>query len=102
MNRYSRIPVLRNKEVNDGSRYYKGVKYPEIPLSTNDIYVITTTGDSLDVLAQQFYNDKSLWWVLSIANVSLSQNSLFVPVGSQLRIPSNIQGILTAYRNLNN
>ena len=102
MNRYSRIPVLRNKEVNDGSRYYKGVKYPEIPLSPNDIYVITTTGDSLDVLAQQFYNDKSLWWVLSIANVSLSQNSLFVPVGSQLRITSNIQGILTAYRNLNN
>ena len=102
MNRYSRIPVLRNKEVNDGSRYYKGVKYPEIPLSPNDIYVITTSGDSLDVLAQQFYNDKSLWWVLSIANVSLSQNSLFVPVGSQLRIPSNIQGILTAYRNLNN
>ncbi len=101
MNRYSRIPVLRNKEVNDGSRYYKGVKYPEIPLSTNDIYVITTEGDSLDVLAQQFYNDKSLWWVLSIANVSLSQNSLFVPVGSQLRVPSDIQGILTAYRSLN-
>ena len=101
MNRYSKIPVLKNKEVNNGSRYYKGVKYPEIPLSPNDIYVITTEGDSLDVLAQQLYNDKSLWWVLSIANVSLSQNSLFIPVGSQLRVPSNIQGILSEYRSLN-
>ena len=101
MDRYSKIKILKNKEVNDGSRYYKGTRYPEIPLSQNDIYVITTEGDSLDVLAQQFYGDKSLWWVLSIANVSLSQNSLFVPVGSQLRVPSNIQGILSEYRSLN-
>ena len=101
MNRYRDIPVLKNKKVNNGSRYYSTTRYPEIPLSPNDIYVITTEGDSLDVLAQQFYNDKSLWWVLSIANVSLSQNSLFVPVGSQLRVPSDIQGILTAYRSLN-
>ena len=102
MNRYSKIPVLRNKEVNNGSRYYKGTRYPEIPLSQNDIYVITTEGDSLDVLAQQFYGSKSLWWILSISNVDLSQNSLFVPVGSQLRIPMNIQNILSAYDNINN
>ena len=102
MNRYSKTPVLRNKEVNDGSRYYKGTRYPEIPLSQNDIYVITTEGDSLDVLAQQFYGNKSLWWILSIANTDLSQNSLFVPVGSQLRIPMNIQNILSAYDNINN
>lgn len=102
MNRYSDIRILKNKEVNDGSRYYKGVKYPEISLSPNDIYVITTEGDKLDVLAQQFYGDKSLWWILSIANTDLSQNSLFVPVGSQLRIPSNIQDILSAYDRLNN
>ena len=101
MNRYSKIPVLRKKEVNDGSRYYKGTRYPEIPLSQNDIYVITTEGDSLDVLAQQFYGNKSLSWVLSIANTDLSQNSLFIPVGSQLRIPMNIQNILSSYDNIN-
>ena len=101
MSRYSRTPVLKNKEVNNGKRYYRGTRYPEIPLSPSDIYVITTEGDRLDGLAQQFYNDKSLWWVLSIANVDLSQNSLFVPVGSQLRVPSNIQGILSSYRSLN-
>ena len=102
MNRYREIPILKNKEVNNGSRYYATTRYPEIPLSPNDIYVITAEGDSLDVLAQQFYKDKSLWWILSIANTDLSQNSLFVPVGSQLRIPTNIQNILSAYDRINN
>ena len=94
MNRYSDIKILQNKEVNNDSRYYTTVRYPEIPLSPNDIYVITTEGDSLDMLAQQFYKDKSLWWVLSIANVGLSQNSLYLPAGTQLRIPTNLQRIL--------
>ena len=95
------MQILKNKEVNNGSRYYKGTKYPEIPLSSNDIYVITTEGDSLDVLAQQFYKNKSLWWVLSIANVGLSQNSLYTPVGTQLRVPTDIQNIISAYNILN-
>ena len=102
MNRYREIPILKNKEVNNGSRYYATTRYPEIPLSPNDIYVITAEGDSLDALAQQFYKDKSLWWISSIANTDLSQNSLFVPVGSQLRIPTNIQNILSAYDRINN
>ena len=102
MNRYSDIPIFKSKQVNNGSRYYATTRYPEIPLSPNDIYVITTEGDSLDVLAQQFYGDKSLWWVLSIANTDLSQNSLYPPVGSQLRVPSNIQDILSTYDTINN
>ena len=102
MNRYSDIKILQNKEVNNDSRYYTTVRYPEIPLSPNDIYVITTEGDSLDMLAQQFYKDKSLWWVLSIANVGLSQNSLYLPAGTQLRIPTNLQKILGNYNVINN
>ena len=102
MNRYRDIPVLKNKEVNNGSRYYSTTRYPEIPLSPNDVYVITTEGDSLDALSQQFYQDKSLWWVLSVANTNLSQNSLYIPVGSQLRIPTDLQNILSAYDRINN
>lgn len=102
MNRYRDIPVLRNKNINNGSRYYATTRYPEIPLSPNDIYIITTEGDSLDALAQQFYQDKSLWWILSVANINLSQNSLFIPVGSQLRVPTDLQNILSAYDKINN
>tara|TARA_R110002020_G_scaffold359715_1_gene572443 strand:+ start:93 stop:404 length:312 start_codon:yes stop_codon:yes gene_type:complete len=102
MNRYKKIQILKNKEVNDGSRYYRGVKYPEIPLSSNDVYVITTDGDRLDVLAQQFYGDKSLWWIISIANSGLAQNSLYIPTGTQLRLPTNTQEIITSYNVINN
>jgi hypothetical protein len=78
------------------------VKYPAVPLSSNDIQVITTDGDRLDLLADQFYNDSSLWWVISIANPSLKQNSLLPPVGSQLRIPVLLQDVLNSYYLLNN
>ena len=101
MSRYKRSKILRNKNINNGSRYFSGTKYPEIPLCPNDIYVITTEGDSLDVLAQQFYKDKSKWWLLSIANVGLAQNSLYIPVGTQLRIPTNVQSIMSSYVALN-
>ena len=39
---------------------YKTVKYPEIPLNVNDIYVYTTEGDRLDLLAEQFYSEIKL------------------------------------------
>jgi nucleoid-associated protein YgaU len=78
------------------------VKYPAVPLSSNDIQVITTDGDRLDLLANQFYNDSSLWWVISVANPSLKQNSLLPPVGSQLRIPVLLQDVLNSYYLLNN
>lgn len=84
MNRYKNIPLFINP---DNKRYYAESKYPEVVLSNNDIYVITNSGDRLDLLAQQFYGDSSLWWIISIANTNLSQNSLFIPEGTQLRIP---------------
>ena len=40
----SRVSFLK------GNKTYKNLKYPEIPLSVNDIYVITTTGDRHNLL----------------------------------------------------
>ena len=37
MNRYSKIPISNNSPINEGKRFYRGVKYPEIPLEVNDI-----------------------------------------------------------------
>ena len=98
MNRYQNIPIIKNST---GTRYYRDNKYPRIPLSVNDIYVITTIGDRFDLLAQQYYGDSSLWWVISIANENLPQNSLYIPVGSQIRIPTNSAEIVTSYTFLN-
>lgn len=97
-NRYSNIDILKN---NEGIRYYKNVLYPQIPLSENDIYVITGEGDRFDLLANQFYNDPTLWWVISIANSTLNQGSMYMPVGTQLRIPQNITGIISEYNKIN-
>jgi hypothetical protein len=94
MNRYQDIKILKNLQ---GRDYYATVRYPEIPLSESDVYVITTDGDRFDTLAQQYYQDSSLWWIISIANTDLKQNSLFIPVGTQLRIPTNLTSILDSY-----
>jgi len=80
---------------------YTTTKYPEIPRTDNDIYVITTEGDRYDVLASNYFNDSSLWWVISSANAEYPQNSISPPVGVQIRIPGNLDSILLAYNNLN-
>ena len=101
MRRYKDISITKTSPVNPGKRMYTTVKYPEIPLSIGDIYVITQKGDRYDLLANQYYKDKSLWWIISIANTNLIQNSLIPPVGIQLRIPTNISSILNSYNKLN-
>jgi phage tail protein X len=96
-NRYQNIPI----EKINGKRVYQTTRYPEIPLNENDIYVYTTQGDRFDILALQYYGDQSYWWVISIANAQLFQNSLVIPEGIQLRIPTNLAGILSSFNLLN-
>jgi signal recognition particle subunit SEC65 len=98
MNRYQNITVITSSL---GIRYYRDSKYPRIPLSINDIYVVTTEGDRFDLLANQYYQDSSLWWIISIANENLPQNSLYIASGTQIRIPTNTADILASYRALN-
>ena len=101
MKRYQDIKILSDSPVKPGVRFYATTRYPEIPLSENDIYVITVFGDRLDLLAQQYYGDATLYWVISAANDTLTKNSLFVPEGTQIRIPSNPTEIITNYTFLN-
>jgi phage tail protein X len=101
MGRYQDIKVLRDSDVLKGVRFYATVKYPEIPLSPNDVYVLTNEGDRLDLLAQQYYGNVNLYWIISTANDNLQQNSLLLPPGSQIRIPQDLSSIISAFRNLN-
>jgi phage tail protein X len=97
MNRYQQIPRIRTKK----KVTYVTTRYPEVPLSNNDIYVYTSRGDRFDILAQQYYQDSSLWWIISIANPSIPQNSLVIPEGIQIRIPSNQQSIIDQFQIIN-
>ena len=98
MDRYTNIPIKKSPS---GKQMYKTVRYPEVPRSIEDTYIYTTIGDRFDTLAQEYYEDSSLWWVISIANSTLTQNSLTPKLGSQIRIPSNIAPILAEYEVIN-
>jgi phage tail protein X len=98
MNRYSNIRPLT---LFTGDKIYPTVIYPEIPLSESDIYVITGDGDRFDLLADQYYGDSTLWWIISCANPTLPQNSLIPPLGSQIRIPINYSSTIQSFNQLN-
>ena len=98
MRRYTTIP---KEKLPSGKLIYKNVKYPTIKKTLNDIYVFTTVGDRFDTLAQQYYGNSSYWWIISIANEGLSQDSLTPPVGAQIRIPSNPSPIISDFENMN-
>lgn len=98
MSRYNNSNILKTKQ---GKRYYSTTKYPDIPLSLEDIYVYTTQGDRFDILAQQYYQDSSLWWIISSSNSELPQNSYYIPEGTQIRIPQNITQVLSLFDSLN-
>jgi hypothetical protein len=97
MYRYENI--LETKD-NTGERYYRNNIYPDIPASQTDLYVITVLGDRLDLLAFNFYGDESLWWVIASAN-SLPGDSLYLEPGAQIRIPSNVAGVINEYKSAN-
>ena len=86
----------------DRKRYYTTIKYPEIPLSVDDFYIITTIGDRLDNLANQFYEDVNLWWVITSANPDIiKRDSFMLEPGIEIRIPANLQTILENFNELN-
>jgi hypothetical protein len=97
--RYQNIPITRLDTT--GSLYYQTNLYPTIQPTDADYYVITTAGDRLDLMAYDFYKDVSLWWVIASAN-ALPGDSLYPPIGMQLRIPTNIQTVLSTYNLVNN
>ena len=97
--RYQNIPITKADVT--GSTYYQTNIYPEIPPVNNDYYIVTTVGDRLDLIAYDFYQDSSLWWVIASAN-SLPGDSIYAPVGIQLRIPVNLQTVINVYNLANN
>tara|TARA_B100002019_G_C21194399_1_gene560585 strand:+ start:478 stop:789 length:312 start_codon:yes stop_codon:yes gene_type:complete len=99
MKRFTDIKTLlstRNK------RYYLNTILPEIPLSREDVYIITQDGDRLDNLSFEFYNDTQFWWVILAANPNkLRKDSYYVTLGEQIRIPANPTQYVNSFTNFN-
>ena len=62
-------------------------------VSTPKSYFGNTVSSSYDNLSRRFQFDD---------NSGLAQNSLYIPTGTQLRLPTSIQDILSNYNELNN
>ena len=90
--RYNNITILKDK---DGNRYYKPILVEEIPLRDSDIYINPFPGDRFDMLAQRYYGDSNLWWIIAKAN-DMSDGKIGVDVEKKLRIPQEIDSILNS------
>ena len=98
MNRYTNSTIDQTQQ---GQPYFKQRFYPNIPLSENDVYIITTVGDRLDSLANSYYNDSTLWWIIAAANNNATKGALYPTPGTQLRIPTNLNAVLSLFNQFN-
>jgi hypothetical protein len=97
-NRYTYSTIKTDSE--SKKQYFASVIYPKIKANDDDLYVISEVTDRLDLLANKYYGDRSLWWIIAVAN-NINDASFYVTEGLQLRIPSNISRILNDLEKIN-
>ncbi len=87
-------------ELSTKKKYLGSTIYPKIKASDNDLYVISEVTDRLDLLAHKYYGDRTLWWIIAVAN-NINDASFYVKEGIQLRIPSDVSKILNDLEKIN-
>jgi hypothetical protein len=94
MSRYSTTGIIQ--DLNEKRRKSTTI-ISTIPISVTDIYIQTTSVERLDKLANKFYDDSTLWWIIASAN-ALGKGTIVVPQDTILRIPakSNINQIINS------
>lgn len=96
--RYQYSETLITKETK--KKYLESTIYPKIKPTNEDIYIISTQSDRLDLLASKYYGDPTYWWIIAVAN-NLNDASLSIEVGKQLRIPGNLSQVLNEFERIN-
>jgi hypothetical protein len=82
-----RYATATTKQTTDGKRYLESLIIPVVPVTAADTYIVITSTERLDKLAQSFYGDSSMWWVIATAN-GIGKGSIVVPPETRLRIPN--------------
>lgn len=88
-NRYSNIPTILKT---GKGKVYDSVLLPNVDAKDSDIVVMTVQGDRLDLLANEYYQDPSMWWVIALKN-DMTEIDLSMKEGIILRIPSRNEAI---------
>lgn len=92
----SRYTNNETQKLKDGREVFRTRIYPNIPKSDKDIYIVTQTGDRLDTIANQFYGDSSLWWIIATAN-NIHDATFALPDGTTLRVPEDYGKIINDF-----
>jgi len=88
------------KDPDTGKRYMESTIYPKVSASDTDLYIITDETDRLDLLAQKYYGDTGMWWIIAVTN-NINDASIYIEPGTQLRIPTNTQDIIANFSKIN-
>jgi len=80
--RYRNCPVLEL----DGKRYLGTRKFGDYERRSDDVFHTIREGDSIDLLADQYYGDTRFWWIIADYN-GLSFPLELPESGTVIRIP---------------
>lgn len=71
----------------DGVEFWDVLDLPSIPEQPDDLQYQVMKSDRIDLLANRFYQDSRLWWVIAVAN-GMEILPSDMNEGDQIRIPS--------------
>jgi len=94
-----RYATTRRKRDKSNITSYRTTNYPMIPIENNDQFIVTKVGERLDTLANRYYGDVTLWWIIAKANGI--KGKIALEPATDLRIPGNISTIIENFRKLN-
>ena len=94
-----RYQTTKTKKSKEGFRTYTTTYYPNIPISDSDTFILAKEGSRLDSLANEYYGDTKLWWVLAKSNGI--RGKIALTAGELIRIPGNISKIIDDFEAIN-
>lgn len=98
MSRYKETKVINDRVI--GAKVMSSTEYPVIQSKDSDITYYVRFDDTYMKLANRFYNDQSLWWIIARANGKFSGN-FTMEIGEKIKIPREVGEILRQHNKLN-
>ena len=88
------LTIVRNSRLRfadlvsvDDTVFWDVLDLPEVPVQQDDITYEVIGGDRIDNLANRFYGDPVLWWVIAVAN-DIELPPFGLHPGARIRVPS--------------
>ena len=94
--RYDKSKLFKD---DNGKQYLNRIEYPVIPTRDSDIFIRGVFGQTFMNLANRYYGDKDLWWIIARANNQAE--SIYMIPGKEYRIPQDTGLIFQEFNELN-